>query len=116
MTVERGCLLKDDGDHRLDVVHRDGLSVELSLLGVLILGDVLIGRLCPCSSGIRPSSSRLGLVGGGFSGSDGLRGRLLEFGVGRHGSRLDWTCRGAWRGRGRSRRRSRSGRGWSRGA
>ena len=57
------------------------LITLLSLLGVLVLGDAVIGRLRPSSSGIRPSNSHLGLGGGGFGSSDGLRGRLLEFGV-----------------------------------
>ena len=36
-------MLKDEGDHCLDVVHHDGLSVELSLIGGLVLSTVLFG-------------------------------------------------------------------------
>jgi hypothetical protein len=95
--VEHGRLLKDKGNHRLDVGHRVGLSMELSLLSGLVLGDVLFGRLGPCSSGVRSSISRLGLDGGSFGSSDGLGGRLLELGVRTHD--------------GQSRRRSPTGRG-----
>jgi hypothetical protein len=36
-------------------------------------------------------NSLLGPGDGGFGGSDGLHGRLVEFGVGRHASRLNST-------------------------
>jgi hypothetical protein len=71
--------------------------MELSLLGGLVLGDALFGCLGPCSSGVRPSISRLGLDGGSFGSSDGLGGRLLELGVRTH--------------EGQSHRRSSTGRG-----
>lgn len=57
------------------------LITLLSLLDVLVLDDALIKHLRPSSRGICPSNSRLGLGGGGFDSSDGLRGRLMEFDV-----------------------------------
>lgn len=76
-TVECEHLLEDEGDHCPDVDHHNGLSVELRLLCILILGKTLIGCL-------RPSSGCPGLGNGCFGNSDRLGGRLLELRVGWH--------------------------------
>ena len=70
-TVEGGCLLENDGYHQLDIVHHNGLSMELCLLHILILDNLLIGFL-------RTSSVFPSLSGACYGSSDRLFGCPLE--------------------------------------
>jgi hypothetical protein len=93
-TVERGRLLEDEREQVLDVDDGDGLSVKLSLLRILVLGDALIRRVGPSAGSICAGKGSLSLGGGSLSSSSSVLGRPLgvldcplKVGVGGHGAR-----------------------------